>query len=161
MISPLIIAHDHLTLLSCPTMFTSACSCINGRCDTGPQGTGHCISDSCRRGFEGVDCDRSSVPCGPQQDRCHAHLQCVNDTCECYQGYKGSGLECLPINPCLEPDGGNCDTSVVRSSCLMLLSCNLGDFLKTRGQTFMNSFIWKVWSKFDFFWVEIGTWCLL
>ncbi|ROI15334.1 Stabilin-2 [Anabarilius grahami] len=84
------------------TKCNNVCSCKNGICDSGMQGTGEC---TCLSGYTGIECDRELPACAAL--RCGPDSRCVEDmstgqlNCRCKPGYQGDGVQCTSINPCL------------------------------------------------------------
>lgn len=59
------------------------CGCVHGVCDNRPGSGGVCQSWSCKEGYTGKFCDRTSKNCGPSglSQYCHQNAVCsLNDT---------------------------------------------------------------------------------
>ncbi|NXU52032.1 STAB1 protein, partial [Turnix velox] len=89
------------------------CGCVHGVCDNRPGSGGVCQSWSCKEGYSGKFCDKTSKNCGPEglSQYCHQNAVCsLNDTarCICLDGYEGDGFSCQPINLCSQPERGGC-----------------------------------------------------
>jgi len=104
----------------------SECTCINGTCSDGLQGTGEC--NSCNLNYYGVNCDvlcqcysgncssgingTGQCNCTPDYEGkfCNESCPCVNGfcdknmTCNCYENYYG--INCTEICSCVN---GECD----------------------------------------------------
>lgn len=64
-------------------MSLTDCGCVHGVCDNRPGSGGVCQSWSCKEGYTGKFCDRTSKNCGPSglSQYCHQHAVCsLNDT---------------------------------------------------------------------------------
>uniref|UniRef100_A0A452HVZ6 Uncharacterized protein n=1 Tax=Gopherus agassizii TaxID=38772 RepID=A0A452HVZ6_9SAUR len=130
------------------------CGCIHGICDNRPGSKGKCQSRSCKDGYTGEFCDRTSQNCGPTASQyCHRNAVCsLNNTarCICTDGYEGDGFSCLPIDLCKKPERGGCSENV--SPGTATCQCNKGwtgdgkacvaidnCVLETRGDCHMNA----------------------
>uniref|UniRef100_A0A8C3P8H3 Stabilin 1 n=1 Tax=Chrysemys picta bellii TaxID=8478 RepID=A0A8C3P8H3_CHRPI len=96
------------------------CGCIHGICDNRPGSRGKCQSRSCKDGYTGEFCDRTSQNCGPTASQyCHRNAVCsLNNTarCICTDGYEGDGFSCLPIDLCRKPERGGCSENAICTS---------------------------------------------
>ncbi|NXY91212.1 STAB1 protein, partial [Alcedo cyanopectus] len=97
------------------------CGCVHGVCDNRPGSGGVCQSWSCKEGYTGKFCDKTSKNCGPSglSQYCHQNAVCsLNDTarCICMDGYEGDGFSCQPIDLCSQPDQGGCSQNALCSS---------------------------------------------
>ncbi|KAK2534307.1 Stab1 [Columba guinea] len=97
------------------------CGCVHGVCDNRPGSGGVCQSWSCKEGYTGKFCDKTSKNCGPSglSQYCHQNAVCsLNDTarCICMDGYKGDGFSCQPIDLCSQPERGGCSQNAVCTS---------------------------------------------
>lgn len=64
-------------------MSLTDCGCVHGVCDNRPGSGGVCQSWSCKEGYTGKFCDKTSRNCGPSglSQYCHQHAVCsLNDT---------------------------------------------------------------------------------
>lgn len=64
-------------------MSLTDCGCVHGVCDNRPGSGGVCQSWSCKEGYTGKFCDRTSKNCGLSElsQYCHQHAVCsLNDT---------------------------------------------------------------------------------
>uniref|UniRef100_A0A803V4B8 Stabilin 1 n=1 Tax=Ficedula albicollis TaxID=59894 RepID=A0A803V4B8_FICAL len=108
------------------------CGCVHGVCDNRPGSGGVCQSWSCKEGYTGKFCDRTSKNCGPSglSQYCHQHAVCsLNDTarCICMDGYTGDGFSCQPIDLCSQPERGGCSQNVSGvSPGTATCQCNVG-----------------------------------
>ncbi|XP_016138166.1 LOW QUALITY PROTEIN: stabilin-1-like [Sinocyclocheilus grahami] len=70
----------------------SECSCVNGKCNSGPNGDGECY---CQPPYSGPKCDEVSSSCS----NCPAYSYCKGDytnaVCECLPEYKKIGNACI------------------------------------------------------------------
>uniref|UniRef100_A0A663MEX9 Stabilin 1 n=1 Tax=Athene cunicularia TaxID=194338 RepID=A0A663MEX9_ATHCN len=94
------------------------CGCVHGVCDNRPGSGGVCQSWSCKEGYTGKFCDRTSKNCGPSglSQYCHQKAVCsLNDTarCICMDGYEGDGFSCQPIDLCSQPERGGCSQNAL------------------------------------------------
>uniref|UniRef100_A0A8B9VLL6 Stabilin 1 n=1 Tax=Anas zonorhyncha TaxID=75864 RepID=A0A8B9VLL6_9AVES len=94
------------------------CGCVHGVCDNRPGSGGVCQSWSCKEGFTGKFCDKTSRNCGPSglSQYCHQNAVCsLNDTarCICMDGYEGDGFSCQPIDLCSQPERGGCSQNAL------------------------------------------------
>ncbi|XP_010140444.1 PREDICTED: stabilin-1, partial [Buceros rhinoceros silvestris] len=97
------------------------CGCVHGVCDNRPGSGGVCQSWSCKEGYTGKFCDRTSKNCGPSglSQYCHQNAVCsLNDTarCICKDGYEGDGFSCQPIDLCRQPEQGGCSPNALCTS---------------------------------------------
>uniref|UniRef100_A0A8C0H5Q2 Stabilin 1 n=1 Tax=Chelonoidis abingdonii TaxID=106734 RepID=A0A8C0H5Q2_CHEAB len=135
------------------------CGCIHGICDNRPGSKGKCQSRSCKDGYTGEFCDRTSQNCGPTASQyCHRNAVCsLNNTarCICADGYEGDGFSCLPIDLCRKPERGGCSENAICTSTgpgTATCQCNKGwtgdgkacvaidnCVLETRGDCHMNA----------------------
>ncbi|XP_074862088.1 stabilin-1 isoform X2 [Carettochelys insculpta] len=96
------------------------CGCVHGICDNRPGSGGVCQSRSCKEGYTGDFCDKSSQNCGPIATQyCHRNAVCsLNNTarCICTDGYEGDGFSCLPIDLCGKPERGGCSKNAICTS---------------------------------------------
>ncbi|XP_066469618.1 stabilin-1 [Tiliqua scincoides] len=97
------------------------CGCVHGICDNRPGSKGVCQARSCKAGYMGEFCDRSSQNCGPAGASlsCHWNAVCsLNKTasCICVDGYEGDGFSCEPIDACEKPDRGGCSENAACTS---------------------------------------------
>ncbi|XP_053932500.1 stabilin-1 isoform X1 [Cuculus canorus] len=97
------------------------CGCVHGICDNRPGSGGVCQSWSCKEGYTGEFCDKTSKNCGPSglSQYCHQNAVCsLNDTtrCICIDGYEGDGFSCQPIDLCSQPDRGGCSQNALCTS---------------------------------------------
>lgn len=111
------------------------CLCVHGICDNRPGSKGVCQPKSCKAGFYGEFCDRTSVPCGPSglSTYCHMNAICeiINSTtrCVCEDGYEGDGLSCNPVDLCKQPNRGGCSENAECTSTgpgNATCQCNIG-----------------------------------
>uniref|UniRef100_A0A8C0VTN0 Stabilin 1 n=1 Tax=Cyanistes caeruleus TaxID=156563 RepID=A0A8C0VTN0_CYACU len=110
------------------------CGCVHGVCDNRPGSGGVCQSWSCKEGYTGKFCDRTSKNCGPSglSQYCHQHAVCsLNDTarCICMDGYEGDGFSCQPIDLCSQPERGGCSQNALCTSTgpgTATCQCNVG-----------------------------------
>ncbi|GFR76900.1 stabilin-2 [Elysia marginata] len=91
----------------------TACSCLHGVCNNGPDGDGLCKKNTCDAGYISENCDRKLVACGARTVTCHAHSFCyVGDDniyrCKCNPGYEGDGQDCVEMDPCEQKVNGGC-----------------------------------------------------
>uniref|UniRef100_A0A8C8E5F1 Stabilin 1 n=1 Tax=Otus sunia TaxID=257818 RepID=A0A8C8E5F1_9STRI len=94
------------------------CGCVHGVCDNRPGSGGVCQSWSCKEGYTGKFCERTSKNCGPSglSQYCHQKAVCsLNDTarCICMDGYEGDGFSCQPIDLCSQPERGGCSQNAL------------------------------------------------
>uniref|UniRef100_A0A8C3BMN8 Stabilin 1 n=1 Tax=Cairina moschata TaxID=8855 RepID=A0A8C3BMN8_CAIMO len=94
------------------------CGCVHGVCDNRPGSGGVCQSWSCKEGYTGKFCDKTSKNCGPSglSQYCHQNAVCsFNDTarCICMDGYEGDGFSCQPIDLCSQPERGGCSQNAL------------------------------------------------
>ncbi|KAH1167445.1 hypothetical protein KIL84_002928 [Mauremys mutica] len=135
------------------------CGCIHGICDNRPGSKGKCQSRSCKDGYTGEFCDKTSQNCGPTASQyCHRNAVCsLNNTarCICTDGYEGDGFSCLPIDLCRKPERGSCSENAICTSTgpgTATCQCNKGwtgdgkacvaidnCVLETRGDCHMNA----------------------
>ncbi|KAL2091603.1 hypothetical protein ACEWY4_013866 [Coilia grayii] len=93
------------------------CHCVHGVCDNRPGSQGVCRQGSCLEGFSGDLCDKTPSPCNSDGvfEHCHFNAYCTysgsNTICVCKSGYEGDGHSCTPVNLCLKPNRGSCDTN--------------------------------------------------
>uniref|UniRef100_A0A8C3Q0S8 Stabilin 1 n=1 Tax=Chrysolophus pictus TaxID=9089 RepID=A0A8C3Q0S8_CHRPC len=97
------------------------CGCVHGVCDNRPGSGGVCQSWSCKEGYTGKFCDKTSKNCGPSglSQYCHQNAVCsLNDTarCICRDGYEGDGFSCQPIDLCSQPERGGCSLNALCTS---------------------------------------------
>ncbi|XP_015276350.1 PREDICTED: stabilin-1 [Gekko japonicus] len=97
------------------------CGCVHGICDNRPGSGGVCQSKTCKAGYSGEFCDRSSDNCGPAGASlsCHRNAVCsLNDTarCICLDGYEGDGFSCSPIDVCTKPEYVGCSENAICTS---------------------------------------------
>ncbi|KAM6256750.1 stabilin-1 [Porphyrio hochstetteri] len=97
------------------------CGCVHGVCDNRPGSGGVCQSSSCKEGYVGKFCDKTSKNCGPSglSQYCHQNAVCsLNDTarCICMDGYEGDGFSCQPIDLCSQPERGGCSQNALCTS---------------------------------------------
>ncbi|XP_052535240.1 stabilin-1 [Tympanuchus pallidicinctus] len=97
------------------------CGCVHGVCDNRPGSGGVCQSWSCKEGYTGKFCDKTSKNCGPSglSQYCHQNAVCsLNDTarCICRDGYEGDGFSCQPIDLCSRPERGGCSLNALCTS---------------------------------------------
>ncbi|XP_053233528.1 stabilin-1 isoform X1 [Podarcis raffonei] len=98
------------------------CGCVHGICDNRPGSKGVCQPGSCKAGYSGEFCDRSSQKCASSDDaplNCHLNAVCIrNDTvrCVCLDGYEGDGFSCEPIDVCSKPEQGGCSKNAMCTS---------------------------------------------
>uniref|UniRef100_A0A8C5T943 Stabilin 1 n=1 Tax=Malurus cyaneus samueli TaxID=2593467 RepID=A0A8C5T943_9PASS len=110
------------------------CGCVHGVCDNRPGSGGVCQSWSCKEGYTGKFCDKTSKNCGPSglSQYCHQHAVCsINDTarCICMDGYEGDGFSCQPIDLCSQPERGGCSQNALCTSTgpgIATCQCNVG-----------------------------------
>uniref|UniRef100_A0A8U8BEX9 Uncharacterized protein n=1 Tax=Geospiza parvula TaxID=87175 RepID=A0A8U8BEX9_GEOPR len=110
------------------------CGCVHGVCDNRPGSGGVCQSWSCKEGYTGKFCDKTSRNCGPSglSQYCHQHAVCsLNDTarCICMDGYEGDGFSCQPIDLCSQPERGGCSQNALCTSTgpgTATCQCNVG-----------------------------------
>uniref|UniRef100_A0A8C3K8R3 Stabilin 1 n=1 Tax=Calidris pygmaea TaxID=425635 RepID=A0A8C3K8R3_9CHAR len=109
------------------------CGCVHGVCDNRPGSGGVCQSWSCKEGYSGKFCDKTSKNCGPDglSQYCHQNAVCsLNDTarCICVDGYEGDGFSCQPIDLCSQPERGGCSQNVNPGllGLLHISCCNTG-----------------------------------
>uniref|UniRef100_A0A8C5J9I8 Stabilin 1 n=1 Tax=Junco hyemalis TaxID=40217 RepID=A0A8C5J9I8_JUNHY len=110
------------------------CGCVHGVCDNRPGSGGVCQSWSCKEGYTGKFCDKTSRNCGPSglSQYCHQHAVCsLNDTarCICMDGYEGDGFSCQPIDLCSQPGRGGCSQNALCTSTgpgTATCQCNVG-----------------------------------
>ncbi|XP_053809782.1 stabilin-1 [Vidua chalybeata] len=110
------------------------CGCVHGVCDNRPGSGGICQSWSCKEGYTGKFCDKTSKNCGPSglSQYCHQHAVCsLNDTarCICMDGYEGDGFSCQPIDLCSQPERGGCSQNALCTSTgpgTATCQCNVG-----------------------------------
>uniref|UniRef100_A0A8B9S3J3 Stabilin 1 n=1 Tax=Apteryx owenii TaxID=8824 RepID=A0A8B9S3J3_APTOW len=110
------------------------CGCVHGVCDNRPGSGGVCQSWSCKEGYTGKFCDKTSKNCGPSglSQYCHQNAVCsLNDTarCICMDGYEGDGFSCQPIDLCGQPERGGCSQNVsglVPGPGTAICQCNKG-----------------------------------
>ncbi|XP_023808149.1 stabilin-2 isoform X2 [Oryzias latipes] len=82
----------------------SVCSCVHGLCSSGLKGDGRC---TCFSGYKGPNCDQELPECSALN--CQQNSRCVEDSltgrleCRCSPGYEKAGLQCVSVNPCLQP----------------------------------------------------------
>lgn len=65
------------------SMYLTDCGCVHGVCDNRPGSGGVCQSWSCKEGYTGKFCDKTSRNCGPSglSQYCHQNAVCsLNDT---------------------------------------------------------------------------------
>ncbi|XP_071959825.1 stabilin-2-like [Antedon mediterranea] len=78
------------------------CSCVQGVCDAGIDGTGVC---SCFPHYQGINCSERTETCIAAG--CHANASCrpiqgsIEINCTCNHGYIGDGYNCQEIDPCV------------------------------------------------------------
>ncbi|XP_048347256.1 stabilin-1 isoform X3 [Sphaerodactylus townsendi] len=94
------------------------CGCVHGICDNRPGSRGVCQPGSCKAGYTGEFCNRSSHNCGlaGASLNCHQNAVCsLNDTarCICLDGYEGDGFSCTPIDVCRNPEHGVCSENAI------------------------------------------------
>ncbi|XP_028854298.1 stabilin-1 isoform X2 [Denticeps clupeoides] len=93
------------------------CRCVHGVCDNRPGSMGVCRRGSCLKGYTGDLCDKMATPCNSDGvfEHCHINAYCsysgTNTICVCKPGYEGDGHSCTPINLCLKPSRGGCDSN--------------------------------------------------
>ncbi|XP_030632865.1 stabilin-1 [Chanos chanos] len=93
------------------------CRCVHGICDNRPGSMGACRRGSCQAGYSGDLCDKTVTPCNSDgaYEHCHIHAYCTyidsHTTCVCQAGYEGDGHSCNPVNLCLKPGRGGCDSN--------------------------------------------------
>uniref|UniRef100_A0A670IMJ0 Stabilin 1 n=1 Tax=Podarcis muralis TaxID=64176 RepID=A0A670IMJ0_PODMU len=98
------------------------CGCVHGICDNRPGSKGVCQPGSCKAGYSGEFCDRSSQKCASSDDaplNCHLNAVCIrNDTvrCVCLDGYEGDGFSCEPIDVCSKSERGGCSKNAMCTS---------------------------------------------
>uniref|UniRef100_A0A8B9GLU5 Stabilin 1 n=1 Tax=Amazona collaria TaxID=241587 RepID=A0A8B9GLU5_9PSIT len=110
------------------------CGCVHGVCDNRPGSGGVCQSWSCKEGYTGKFCDKTSKNCGPGglSQYCHQNAVCsLNDTarCICMDGYEGDGFSCQPIDLCSQPEKGGCSQNALCTSTgpgTATCQCNMG-----------------------------------
>uniref|UniRef100_A0A8C3QQ22 Stabilin 1 n=1 Tax=Cyanoderma ruficeps TaxID=181631 RepID=A0A8C3QQ22_9PASS len=110
------------------------CGCVHGVCDNRPGSGGVCQSWSCKEGYTGKFCDKTSKNCGLSElsQYCHQHAVCsLNDTarCICMDGYEGDGFSCQPIDLCIQPERGGCSQNALCTSTgpgTASCQCNVG-----------------------------------
>ncbi|XP_041460840.1 stabilin-2-like [Lytechinus variegatus] len=82
----------------------------HGKCDDGRNGTGECICDD---GYTGTACDICTGNSCSEKQMCIYNYDCrtgaycefrsrEDSYCQCLDGYHGDGVNCHPINPCME-----------------------------------------------------------
>ncbi|PKU35306.1 stabilihypothetical protein [Limosa lapponica baueri] len=103
------------------TVMKVDCGCVHGVCDNRPGSGGVCQSWSCKEGYSGKFCDKTSKNCGPDglSQYCHQNAVCsLNDTarCICVDGYEGDGFSCQPIDLCSQPERGGCSQNALCTS---------------------------------------------
>lgn len=88
------------------------CPCLYGKCDNRVNSDGACQEGTCEAGFTGRFCHKQTSTCGPYVQFCHIHATCEysNGTasCVCKAGYKGDGIICSEVDPCMELIPGGC-----------------------------------------------------
>ncbi|XP_031424352.1 stabilin-1 [Clupea harengus] len=93
------------------------CHCVHGVCDNRPGSQGICRRASCLEGYSGDFCDKRVTPCNSDGvfEHCHINAYCTysgsNTVCVCRAGYEGDGHSCAPVNLCLKPIRGGCDSN--------------------------------------------------
>ncbi|XP_059572069.1 stabilin-1 isoform X2 [Alligator mississippiensis] len=97
------------------------CGCVHGICDNRPGSGGVCQSQSCKDGYTGKFCDKTSKNCGSNglSQYCHQNAVCsLNDTarCICMDGYEGNGFSCQPIDLCKKSGQGGCSENALCTS---------------------------------------------
>uniref|UniRef100_A0A8C3H2Z2 Uncharacterized protein n=1 Tax=Corvus moneduloides TaxID=1196302 RepID=A0A8C3H2Z2_CORMO len=129
------------------------CACVHGVCDNRPGSGGVCQSWSCKEGYTGKFCDKTSKNCGPSglsqyffvaHSGAHCHLinlACLGDCstcvpfvfvllrCICMDGYEGDGFSCQPIDLCSQPERGGCSQNALCTSTgpgTATCQCNVG-----------------------------------
>ncbi|OXB60701.1 hypothetical protein ASZ78_011541 [Callipepla squamata] len=110
------------------------CGCVHGVCDNRPGSGGVCQSWSCKEGYTGKFCDKTSKNCGPSglSQYCHQNAVCsLNDTarCICMDGYEGDGFSCQPVDLCSQAERGGCSQNALCTSTgpgKATCQCNVG-----------------------------------
>ncbi|OXB72361.1 UNVERIFIED_CONTAM: hypothetical protein H355_005430 [Colinus virginianus] len=110
------------------------CGCVHGVCDNRPGSGGVCQSWSCKEGYTGKFCDKTSKNCGPSglSQYCHQNAVCsLNDTarCICMDGYEGDGFSCQPVDLCSQAERGGCSLNALCTSIgpgKATCQCNVG-----------------------------------
>ncbi|XP_023998573.1 stabilin-2-like [Salvelinus sp. IW2-2015] len=78
-----------VVLLCCPE-----CGCVNGECNSGPDGNGECY---CQPPYTGPRCDQVSAAC----KNCSAYSHCKgvveNAVCQCLPGFHKTGDRCSGV----------------------------------------------------------------
>jgi hypothetical protein len=110
------------------------CTCVNGTCNDGTSGDGHCISNSCTGHWAGDDCNQCAT--GWWGSLCNNACTCVNGTCS--DGFAGTG-HCIPgtcsgtwrgIDCTIDCSSGFCDlgdgTVLVTDGTLVFVKCSQG-----------------------------------
>uniref|UniRef100_A0A8C2GCI5 Stabilin 1 n=1 Tax=Cyprinus carpio TaxID=7962 RepID=A0A8C2GCI5_CYPCA len=104
----------------------SECSCVHGKCNSGPDGDGECL---CQPPFSGPKCDKVSSSCS----NCPAYSYCKGDNtnavCECLPGYKKTGNACIGV--CSQ---GICDANAKCSFSGGKFQCECEEGFKGDGQ---------------------------
>uniref|UniRef100_A0A8C3UUP6 Stabilin 1 n=1 Tax=Catharus ustulatus TaxID=91951 RepID=A0A8C3UUP6_CATUS len=104
------------------------CGCVHGVCDNRPGSGGVCQSWSCKEGYTGKFCDRTSKNCGPSGLSQYCHHSSAN-LCICVDGYEGDGFSCQPIDLCSQPERGGCSQNALCTSTgpgTATCQCNVG-----------------------------------
>ncbi|KAK3753430.1 hypothetical protein RRG08_056322 [Elysia crispata] len=112
----------------------TACTCLHGLCNDGPDGDGLCRKNTCQPGYISENCDRKVMACGPRTVTCHAHAFCYvgHDNiyrCKCNPGYEGDGEDCLELDPCEQKMNGGCHqqaTCIKLTPTMLKCECNTG-----------------------------------
>uniref|UniRef100_A0A8B9PAF4 Stabilin 1 n=1 Tax=Apteryx owenii TaxID=8824 RepID=A0A8B9PAF4_APTOW len=114
------------------------CGCVHGVCDNRPGSGGVCQSWSCKEGYTGKFCDKTSKNCGPSglSQYCHQNAVCIfveqghlSSLCICMDGYEGDGFSCQPIDLCGQPERGGCSQNALCTSTgpgTAICQCNKG-----------------------------------
>nr|XP_054751264.1 stabilin-2-like isoform X1 [Lytechinus pictus] len=90
----------------------------HGKCDDGRNGTGECFCDD---GYTGTACDICTGNSCSEKRMCIYNYDCrigaycefrsgEDSYCQCLDGYHGDGVNCYPINPCME-NSNHCPSS--------------------------------------------------
>uniref|UniRef100_A0AAF5CYM2 EGF-like domain-containing protein n=1 Tax=Strongyloides stercoralis TaxID=6248 RepID=A0AAF5CYM2_STRER len=79
--------------------------------------TGYCANLECNKGFMGPDCQIDVDECETGEHLCHKAAYCTNKIgsyqCHCPLDMIGDGINCDPINSCIETYGRNCSNNAV------------------------------------------------
>uniref|UniRef100_A0A9J7XQL0 Stabilin 1 n=1 Tax=Cyprinus carpio carpio TaxID=630221 RepID=A0A9J7XQL0_CYPCA len=103
----------------------SECSCVHGKCNSGPDGDGECL---CQPPFSGPKCDKGNLGTVSVSffTRCGDN---TNAVCECLPGYKKTGNACIGV--CSQ---GICDANAKCSFSGGKFQCECEEGFKGDGQ---------------------------